>query len=338
MNFTRNYSNNKRSASPRIINNNRIDNYYYKDENPNILYNNINIKEELLNPQYQNCTNPMNYIHNQGSIYADYIPAYNNSSNNYYSNRHQQTIYYDQVIPPSNKYIYTDGNIKYNYFPQMMPRNYNNKSFENASEEKIKKDKNKNGIKLSIINYETQYPMTFFSAKPSNKKKTLIQNYNNNINNYIVNTKESDNSYSKNTECLTTKNCNLAKKNNFNNISENSTNLSRKKKSRKKDENNERNEDLNLTGDNFHKKHETEFDFNYNSNYDSNLNTLTETHYEKNSLNFKKINAKDYYKNRNTRGRFDFDDERNMNKEDYYNYKHSKYNLIHKKKNKKKIL
>ena len=166
MNFTRNYSNNKRSASPRIINNNRIANYYYKDEKPNILYNNINIKEELLNPQYQNCTNPINYIHNQSLLYANYTPAYNNSSNNYYPNNLQQTIYYDPVIPSSNRYLY-------NYFPQIMPRNYNNKSFENVSEEKTKKEKNNNGIKLSIINYETQYPMTFFSAKPSNKKKNV---------------------------------------------------------------------------------------------------------------------------------------------------------------------
>ena len=344
MNFIGHYSNNKRSISPKLINNQRIDKYYYNEGNPNMSNKNINIKEKLLNPEYRNYTNPPNYIHQQNLQYPEYIPPYNNSSNNYHPNQFQQNIYYDQIMPTSNKCIYTNGNMNYNYFPQIMSKNNNNKQIKNDSVEK-----NKSGVKLNILNYETQYPMTFFSEKPINKKKTFIQNYNNNINNYIVNTKEPDDYYSKATEkSMTTKNYNLHKKNNFNSIIEESAKIPKKKKSKNREKNKDNDynsEELNNNGQYFHKKKKTKIDYNDNDNdndnEDNNINRFNEIQYEKkdDNLNYKKINANNNYKNKykynDTRGRLEYEDGRNKNENE--NYKHSKYNLSNKLHGKKKI-
>ena len=236
MTYMGRYPNNKRSISPKIINNRRIDIYNCNNEKQNMFYKNVNIKEEQLNSQYQDYTNPMNYIYHHNSQYHDYIHPYNNSSNKYYPNQLQQNFYFEPIIPPSNQYIFTDGNRIYNYFPQIIPRNLNNKTIKHFSEEKNKNkknkiEKNKNGINLNISNYETQYPMTFFTRKPSTKKRTLIQNYNNNINNYIVNTKEFNNSYSKVTGRNSTTRFFQAKKKIYN-ISEDLSNISKKKKAK----------------------------------------------------------------------------------------------------------
>ena len=205
--FVDNYLNNKRAISPRIVEDPRMRNYYFNQQNPNnnILYKNININEELLNAQYQNYSNPIHFIQHQNPLYSDYIP------NNYYPNPNQQNIYYEQIIPANNNYIYRDGNLNNNYFPQLFPHSQNNRIskngyiFEKNKEENINNSEvSNNGVKLSISNCQTQYPMTYLSNGPFKKIKRIIQNYNSNnnndINDNIINNKEPINPHLKNSK------------------------------------------------------------------------------------------------------------------------------------------
>ena len=351
LNFVNNYANNNRSISPRIVEEQRMGNYYFNEENQikNILFKNINMNEGLSNAQYQNLTNPMNFIQPHNPQYSDYI------SNNYYPHPTQQNIYYEPIIPTNNKYIYSGDNINYNNsFPKIIPQNHNNQISkndyinENNNQKNINKNaKYKNGVKLSISNCKTQYPMTYLSAEPFQKENEFIEDNNNNDNNdnnYIMNNNEADDIYPKTfKKNINRRHITLSKINPVNTSSEDLTNMPNKRKSRSKGRNkdnnykdyfnitNNNNEGFNNSSYNFHKKNRTQIDLT-----NSNNNVPNENKYEKKNenLKYKSISVNNYYNNiyGNTKGRLHYEYENNINKED--NSKHHKYNISNKIKSK----
>ena len=333
------YPNVKRTTSPQLINNQRRNNYYLNEANQNnkVLYKNRNINEEILNPQYQNNTNPINYMQQQNQKYSDYIAYYNRSNNIPIQNPN----YYEQIMPQNNNYLYTDINI----IPSIIPHNYqNNKIIHNDyinknidEQNKYKCDKYKNGVKLNITNYETQYPMTFLSANPYKKRNIFNQNNNTNNISHIKNIKESENNFQSKImkKSKNSKNFNLTKIKTMTDLSGETDNISMKNKNKNKynyKEHNAKNninkkknnEFFNKTTTNFHKKNKSLNEFH---------NILNEKHYAE-DLNYENnINAKNNYFNnnlfKNTKKRMNCDAQLNQYEyqNNYINYDNQRQNL-----------
>ena len=177
-NFTSIPSERRRNISPKTI----ADKYI-----TNIIYSK--------NPIYPNYINPINYLNNSNPQYPYYFTDYN-ALNNYNINNSQQNFYYGENYSNYNRYLYPDENFLNNY------NIINNKKainirlikqpkpiMRNVVNEKMRKKKKNNYVKLDIINCETQSPiMTCLNADPYSKlrRKSFIQKYNK-INNYIIN-------------------------------------------------------------------------------------------------------------------------------------------------------
>ena len=323
---------NQRIQSSQMINNQRIDNYYYNEEtfNKNILYNINNLNKESLDSQYQNNTNPINFVQNPNPNYI----AYNSIPNNFYPNPPQnpQSFYYRQMIPSNNSYLFQNANI--NYIPNIIPNKHNNVKENdhfkvNNRLQNPKLDEYKNGVKLDIRNCETQYPLTFLSSDPFRQKKAYIQNYNNNINNYIMNTKQIENITSpKIFKKTNIKNYNVSKIDHINNLSENLEKISKKNKSRSKYYNNENKSKndritkenyikINNTPYNLHKKNKSLMDFYNNKNSEKDYIEVNKVFENRNiiSNNYNNI----VYENEKER----------MKYEDQIKKKYYKYNNYH---------
>ena len=386
LNFMRNFNSKKRILSPKAIQESKTDNYYYSSENEikKSLYNNININQPQLNQQYQNYTNPINYIQQQEQNYQGSL----NAQNNYYLP--QQNFYNEEEIimnnPNNDNFIYAE-NIKYNYnnnySPIVIPQNenMNNQMMMNMNmvqrqmeqiqnpndynnynnERRVKYNKNerfKSGVNLNISNCETQYPMTYMNSNSLNKRKPFIHNYNNNINNYImnanendtINTNESNNFHPKNyKKNKNIKNNNASKKKHMSDLSEDPSSIPIKGKNRNKsnyrsknDENSDNllnknmyndefNNNTNMNSNKFHKKIKSQVDFKRKTN---NFPKYEEFSQNEDGRN---ININNYYNNiyGNTKGRMKqayYGDEGNTYREEsnrYYNIpEYNKNNVI----------
>ena len=386
LNFMRNFNSKKRILSPKAIQESKTDNYYYSSENEikKSLYNNININQPQLNQQYQNYTNPINYIQQQEQNYQGSL----NAQNNYYLP--QQNFYNEEEIimnnPNNDNFIYAE-NIKYNYnnnySPIVIPQNenMNNQMMMNMNmvqrqmeqiqnpndynnynnERRVKYNKNErfnSGVNLNISNCETQYPMTYMNSNSLNKRKPFIHNYNNNINNYImnanendtINTNESNNFHPKNyKKNKNIKNNNASKKKHMSDLSEDPSSIPIKGKNRNKsnyrsknDENSDNllnknmyndefNNNTNMNSNKFHKKIKSQVDFKRKTN---NFPKYEEFSQNEDGRN---ININNYYNNiyGNTKGRMKqayYGDEGNTYREEsnrYYNIpEYNKNNAI----------
>ena len=187
LNNINNNQNNNRIISPRIVNDQKI--YYFNEANlnpnQNIIYKNLGINDNIIysqNPNY-----PINFIQQKNPQYLGYMPPYTNQ-NNFYPVLSPNNIYYQNFIPPNNNYLLTDNNIYNNY--QRNTVHQDNKKYNKHNINEI--DQYKNGLKLNIANYETQYPMTYLNDDPFNSRRTYVQNYNHNIKNYKMNIKDSE--------------------------------------------------------------------------------------------------------------------------------------------------
>ena len=323
--FINKYPDIKRTASPQIINNKRRNNYYFNEANQKkrILKNR---NEDILNPQYQYNTNPINFIQQQNQKYSDYI-SYNNDSNNYYPI--QNLNYHEQIKSQNHNYLYTDHNI----IPNVIPHNYQNNKIiynDNINENNGDQNKYKNGVKLNITNYETQYPMTFLNANPHKKRNIFIQNNNTNNLSHIMNIKEQENNFQSKTmkKSNNRANFNLSKIKPMNDLSGEMENISMKKSKNKfnNKENNiinkkKNNEFFNKSSNNFHKKNKSLNEFH---------NILNEKHYAEDlryENNNRNINN-NYYNNnifKNIKKRINHDDELNLYK--YENNNYNNYNM-----------
>ena len=317
-----------RTISPKIGNNSRIGNYYYIEgkQNKNLLYKNININEELLNTQYPNYINPINFPQPQNQNYYNYF-SNNNNQSNFYPFQNTQNVFFEQILPPTNEYLYTDINFLPNAIPQHNKKNnliHNDYVCENNN--KYKNDNYKNGVNLNITNCETQYPMTFLSNDSCKQKKTYIQNYNNNINNYIMNSKETENdSISKASKKNSNRNnYNLSKMKNMYDLSGESENISKKTKSKdkyykrdyniKNDINKKKSAQLsfNNTTNNFYKK---------NKHFDFDENIRDEKQYVEDIRNEINIRNKNIKNNNFIKRRIYYENESNK-----YNYENTNLN------------
>ena len=278
LSYINNYQNIKRIASPKLLNNPRINNFYYNGGNQNndVLYKNINTNEDILNHQYQNYTNPINLVHQQKQIYPNYIEYYN-TANNFYPSHNHQNIFYEPIIPSNNNYLYIDTN----YIPNIIPSSINNKIIENDYIEnniiikKSKIDNYKNGLKLNIKNYETQYPMTYLSTNPFKKREEYIQNYNIKLNNMNKNKGRENDSYSKTLKKFgNRKNFNLSKIGHIGdlNVEQEKKSIDNRSKSKRTYDKEyhiintikkKKNEKIN-NNSNFHKKNKSLIDFTHN--------------------------------------------------------------------------
>ena len=313
--FAKNYSNQKRKYSPIMKKERKPAKYYIIEECPNKSLLNKNINEDLYNSQYQNYTNPINYIQQ----YPNYM-----TSNNFYPSR-QNMVYYENVIPPGNKYIYNDNNYNYNYVPNFVPQIANDRIYMNIGQmgninefqkenninsykNKIKPDKYKNGVNLNISNFETQYPLTYLNDDPYHKRKPLIQNY---IKKYMMNFKSPDDFpsriFNKNND---KKIVNISQIKPLINIPEDQGNIQFK---------NSNNEQDSVSSSIYHKKNKSQRQFDNNA--------LKGEYYQiyNNNKNDRNISINNYYNNiyESTKGRINkstFYDDRSRNTDESYKY------------------
>ena len=312
--FAKNYSNQQRNYSPIMKKERKPAKYYIIEECPNKSLLNKSINEDLYNSQYQNYTNPINYIQQ----YPNYM-----TSNNFYPSR-QNMVYYENVIPPGNKYIYNDSNYNYNFVPNFVPQSANDRMYMNMSQmaninefqnenninphkNKVKADKYKNGINLNISNFETQYPLTYLNDDPYHKRKPLIQNY---IKKYMMNFKSPDDFpsriFNKNND---KKVVNISQIKPLINIPEDQGNIQFK---------NSNNEQDSVSSSIFHKKNKSQRQFDNNA--------LKGEYYQiyNNNKNDRNISINNYYNNiyESTKGRINkstfYDDERSRNTDESY--------------------
>ena len=312
--FAKNYSNKQRDYSPIMKKERKPAKYYIIEECPNKSLLNKSINEDLYNSQYQNYTNPINYI----KQYPNYM-----TSNNFYPSR-QNMVYYENVIPPGNKYLYNDNKYNYNYTPNFVPQSANDRIYMNMDQmsninefqkenninpykNKIKADKYKNGINLNISNFETQYPLTYLNDDPYHKRKPLIQNY---IKKYMMNFKSPDDFpsqiFKKNKD---KKIVNISQIKPLINITEEQGNISFK---------NNNNEQDSISSSIYHKKNKSQRQFDNN--------VLKGEYYQiyNNNKNDRNISINNYYNNiyESTKGRINksifYDDERSRNTDESY--------------------
>ena len=312
--FAKNYSNQQRNYSPIMKKERKPAKYYIIEECPNKSLLNKSINEDLYNSQYQNYTNPINYIQQ----YPNYM-----TSNNFYPSR-QNMVYYENVIPPGNKYIYNDSNYNYNFVPNFVPQSANDRMYMNMSQmaninefqnenninphkNKVKADKYKNGINLNISNFETQYPLTYLNDDPYHKRKPLIQNY---IKKYMMNFKSPDDFpsriFNKNND---KKVVNISQIKPLINIPEDQGNIQFK---------NSNNEQDSVSSSIFHKKNKSQRQFDNNA--------LKGEYYQiyNNNKKDRNISINNYYNNiyESTKGRINkstfYDDERSRNTDESY--------------------
>ena len=312
--FAKNYSNKQRNYSPIIKKERKPAKYYIIEECPNKGLLNKSINEDFYNSQYQNYTNPINYI----KQYPNYM-----TSNNFYPSR-QNMVYYENVIPPENKYIYNDNKYNYNYAPNFVPQSANDRIYMNMDQmsnindfqkenninpykNKIKADKYKNGINLNISNFETQYPLTYLNDDPYHKRKPLIQNY---IKKYMMNFKSPDDFpsqiFKKNKD---KKIVNISQIKPLINLPEEQGNISFK---------NNNNEQDSISSSIYHKKNKSQRQLNNN--------VLKGEYYQiyNNNKNDRNISINNYYNNiyESTKGRINksifYDDERSRNTDESY--------------------
>ena len=330
LNYINNQQNN-RIISPPIINDQINENYYFNEanlnQNQNIVYKNIGINENLINSH--NLNYPINFNQQKNPLYLDYVTSFNNQ-NNFYPVSSPNNIYYENIIPPNNKYLFTDNNIYNNYPDRIIQQN--NKQYisqnQNNNKHNINEiDQYKNGLKLNITNCETQYPLTYLKEDPFKKRKAYIQNYNKNVKNYRMNKKDSENNLYVRTfqKSKNRKNFNLSQINPMQDLSTGLPNIPMKNKSKSKNKEytiknirGKKMENFNKSSYNFHKKNKSHLDFN---------NNIENSYKEDSSFNNKNLLS-------NTREKNEY----NNNIRNSYNYKYAKsqnYNKEPKNNNKK---
>lgn len=312
--FAKKYSNSNKKYSPIMKRERKPAKYYIIEECPNKGFLNKSINEDLLNSQYQNYTNPINFIQQ----YPNYM-----TSNNFYPSR-QNMVLYENINPPGNKYLYNDNNYNYNYAPIFVPQSANDRTYMNMSnmanldefqkenninlhKNKIRADKYQNGINLNISNFETQYPLTYLNDDPYHKRKPLIQNY---IKNYMMNFKNPDElpsiTFKKNKD---KKIVNISQIKPLINITEEQGSIPFK---------NSNNEQDSVSSGIFHKKNKSQRQLNNN--------VLKGEYYQiyNNNKNDRNISINNYYNNiyESTKGRINqggfYDDERSRNTDESY--------------------